>query len=238
LGHHRRRPNRPDRRLRELHSLRPLPRLRADDHRSPDSPARAMLTPGLLGDLADHRLPRPSRPPRFPPSTRRTTSTLPAPLRTAANAAGSTSCGRGRRRRSWRRSRPSTGATTPRSPATAARSGSTWTTACRREKRAFRKGSETLLERARTGVTQDIAVWHVDRVRSVSTIVPGCTTPTPTPCGPSSSARFAVSAATPTLRSVPGIDPGAPHVPPGDVHDPPVALVGHVRGDRSGGARR
>ena len=60
-------------------------------------------------------------------------------------------------------------------------------------------------------------------VRSVSTR-PGCTTVTPMPCGPSSSARFAVSAATATLRMLPGIEPVRRALRPRDVDDPAPAL--------------
>ena len=68
-------------------------------------------------------------------------------------------------------------------------------------------------------------------------VSPGWTTVTLMPHGPSSSARFFVIAATATLRIEPITAPVLRAPRPGDVDDPPPALVDHQRGDGLGAAQ-
>jgi hypothetical protein len=69
-------------------------------------------------------------------------------------------------------------------------------------------------------------------VRSV-TVVPGRTTVTLTPDGPSSSSRLLVIAATAMLHAAPTSDPDCRGAQPADVHDASQALRDKVRRDRA-----
>src|SRR3954466_1564499 len=69
-----------------------------------------------------------------------------------------------------------------------------------------RKADTAAAPRAVTSRPIDTASGPTGGTRSV-TVGPGCTTVTLMPDGPSSSARFFVSAATATLRTLPTIEP-------------------------------
>ena len=74
-------------------------------------------------------------------------------------------------------------------------------------------------------------------VRSV-TVMPGWTTVTLMPAGPSSSARFLVRAATATLRTEPKVAARLAGGQAADVDDAAPALAGHVRSRDRAAVRR